>query len=103
MPRCQDKSSPRLDRLNVDREHPDVPIVERENGGHQPNAWNAGETAMRELPVTLPSLNIATIKVPERMSELDFTTLMNSLAAWKDALVQSAAESNEPPELAEDS
>lgn len=46
-----------------------------------------GGAAMRELPITLPSLNIAVLKVPTPMTELDFTTLVNSLAAWKAALV----------------
>jgi len=42
---------------------------------------------MRELPVTLPSLAIAVVKVPEEMSELDFSTLVNTINAWKQALV----------------
>lgn len=46
------------------------------------------ETKMRELPITLPSLNIAVLKVPTPMTEIDFTTLVSSLNAWKDALVQ---------------
>jgi hypothetical protein len=42
--------------------------------------------AMRDLPVTLPSLNIAILRVPSPMTELDFTTLIDSLNAWKPAL-----------------
>jgi hypothetical protein len=42
---------------------------------------------MRDLPVTLPSLNIAILRLPAQMTELDFNTLVNSLNAWKPALV----------------
>lgn len=49
-------------------------------------------TAMRDLPITLPSLNIAILRLPARMSELDFTTLVSSLNAWKPALVSKNAD-----------
>lgn len=82
----------------------DEPDAEEENGNGQeeqnrspdllsPNTFKdftpkpGGGAKMRELPITLPSLNIAVLKIPTPMSELDFTTLVNSLAAWKDALV----------------
>jgi hypothetical protein len=44
--------------------------------------------SMIELPVTLPSLNIAIVRVPAKMSELDYNTLVASLTAWKAALVK---------------
>lgn len=43
---------------------------------------------MRELPITLPSLEIAIIKVPVPMSSIDYENLMATLALWKDALVK---------------
>lgn len=45
------------------------------------------QAQMRELPITLPSLAVAVVRVPERMSELDFNTLVNMINAWKSALV----------------
>ncbi|MDZ4820277.1 MAG: hypothetical protein SGJ20_15025 [Planctomycetota bacterium] len=47
----------------------------------------ATATNMRDFPVTLPSLNIAVVRVPAKMTELDFSTLINMLKAWKPALV----------------
>lgn len=44
-------------------------------------------TTMRELPITLPSLAIAVVKLPAVMSELDYNTLLASIQAWKPALV----------------
>lgn len=41
---------------------------------------------MRDLPITLPSLAVATIQVPLPMSETDFTFLANTLAALRAAL-----------------
>jgi hypothetical protein len=42
---------------------------------------------MRELPITLPSLNVAVVKVPEKVSKQDFDMLKSMLAAWEGALV----------------
>ena len=61
----------------VDALHPD-PF-------HKFKAKAAAGTTMRELPITLPSLNIAVREVPMPMTEIDFTTLLNSLHAWKPA------------------
>jgi len=58
----------------------------RDNLGPETDASAAGPR-MRELPVTLPSLSIAIVRLPERMTERDFTTLVDTIRAWKDALV----------------
>jgi hypothetical protein len=42
----------------------------------------------RDLPVTLPSLEIAVLRVPVPMSEEDYETLTNALTAMKRALVR---------------
>lgn len=42
---------------------------------------------MRELPITLPSLNIAVVKIPEKMSESDYAFLETVIRGWKQALV----------------
>ncbi len=41
----------------------------------------------RELPVTLPSLEIAVLKLPVPMSEDDFATLVNTLTGFKKNLI----------------
>lgn len=44
---------------------------------------------MLDLPITLPSsLEVAVVRVPEKMTEMDFATLMNMMAAFKDSLVK---------------
>jgi hypothetical protein len=48
------------------------------------------QPGMRNLPVTLPSLAVATVTVPMPMSELDYNALVAALTAWKPALVQTA-------------
>ena len=56
-------------------------------------AWGQS-VAMPELPVTLPTSRcVAAFKVPAAgMSELDYQTMVNSLAAMKPALVRPAGE-----------
>jgi len=63
--------------------------------GSPANSWSTGGAPMRELPVTLPSLNVAIVKVPERMTELDFTTLTDAIQAWKAALIGPPPDKNE--------
>jgi hypothetical protein len=43
---------------------------------------------MTDLPVTLPSLEIAVFRVPVPMSEDDYKTITSSLATMKKALVR---------------
>lgn len=66
---------------------------------HQSPSWGQSGhgSAMRELPVTLPSsLAVATFKVPaDGMTEVDFQTLVNSLTAMKPALVRPPASGND--------
>jgi hypothetical protein len=49
---------------------------------------SASGVVLRELPVTLPSLEIAILKLPVPMSEEDYSTLVNALGAMKKALVR---------------
>lgn len=57
---------------------------------------------MINLPVTLPTLKIATVTVPDQMTELEFKTLVDTIAGWKSALVKSPekvqAETAEEPQ-----
>ncbi len=47
-----------------------------------------GEVPMREIPITLPTLVVATLKVPEKMSKVEYDDLMGTLKKWEPALVQ---------------
>jgi hypothetical protein len=81
-------------------------IFQSEEKNHSPNRWATGGNPMvsssaeaqkltsgatgsiRELPVTLPSLQIAVLKLPVPMTETDYATLVNTLNAMKAALVR---------------
>jgi hypothetical protein len=85
-------------------------IAKVEEPKHPPNHWEKlmvsplvepqkltefGVTGnIRELPVTLPSLQIAVLKLPVPMTEIDYTTLVNSLTAMKGALIRRESESS---------
>lgn len=45
------------------------------------------DNEMIDLPITLPSLRIATLKLPKTMTEAEFKMLVDSLQAWKPSLV----------------
>ena len=45
---------------------------------------------MIDLPLTLPSLKIAVLRLPAQMDERDFETLVTSINAWRHALVKKA-------------
>ena len=51
-------------------------------------------TPTRDLPITLPSLNIAVLRLPVPMTEVDFTTLINSLTLMKGALVHAVTQND---------
>jgi len=75
------------------------------------NAWQSpsgnraekDQVKMRDLPVTLPSLNVAVVRVPTRMTTQDYDVLMASLEAWKPALVQEDSLIDDGSHLEEDS
>lgn len=48
------------------------------------------ESTMR-IPITLPSLKVAWLEVPQPLSEIEFATLTNSLAMFKEALTKPTA------------
>ena len=49
------------------------------------------ELPIRELPFTLPSLNIVIIRTPVRMSEEDFDALEGAIRSWRTELVKPKA------------
>ena len=49
----------------------------------------ASSGIMRDFPLTLPSLEVATIRLPVPMSEEDFDTLVSSLQSMKRSLLRS--------------
>ncbi|REJ87004.1 MAG: hypothetical protein DWQ34_25995 [Planctomycetota bacterium] len=49
---------------------------------------NPNAPKMRDLPITLPSLAVAKVTIPERMNDLDFSVLISTIKGWKDALVE---------------
>lgn len=53
------------------------------------------EVKLRQLPLALPSLNVAMLILPVPMSELDYETLLAALQSWKDALVAAQPPSSE--------
>ena len=44
------------------------------------------EPEMRILPITLPSLAIAVVTVPRKMTEADYDALVAAISSWKDAI-----------------
>jgi hypothetical protein len=63
-------------------------------GNSPPPKWSKSTAVkMRELPITLPSLNVAVVTVPETMTEADFQMLATMINAWKSALVAPQAAS----------
>ncbi len=61
--------------------------------------WGTGDVPMRELPITLPTLVIATLKVPEKMSKLEYDEMMDTLKKWEPALVQTASDTSSQDNL----
>ena len=54
-------------------------------------------TAMRDLPITLPSLAVAVLRVPVPMTEDDFNALSMSLTAFKPSLTKKPEKQTDPP------
>lgn len=47
---------------------------------------------MRDLPITLPSLAVAVLRVPVPMTKTDFDALLSALQSFEGALLQRADE-----------
>ena len=54
----------------------------------QKDFQSTGSQKMLELPITLPSLCVATVRVPSSMSEMDFNIFISTITGWKTALTQ---------------
>jgi hypothetical protein len=64
-----------------------APLPEPSERAPGPQVDSSRAPKMRELPVTLPSLAIAVVRLPEHLTERDFATLVETITSWKDALV----------------
>lgn len=67
-----------------------------ERAPQQPPHRVSGASNMRELPITLPSLSVAVLKIPQPMTATDFDFLSNTLAALKAALTAAPAAQGGP-------
>ena len=67
-----------------------VAILALDRRGYWRQFLLSASRTMRELPITLPSLNVIVVRLPERMSDLDFTTFETTIKGWRDALVKPA-------------
>ncbi|QDT83109.1 hypothetical protein [Gimesia chilikensis] len=53
-----------------------------------PRGQSANAESMIELPITLPSLKIAAVRVPKTMTNLEFESLLATLSSFRGALVR---------------
>jgi uncharacterized protein DUF4143 len=71
-----------------DSSPPLFPPTPPKNPPHSQLPPLAPGSLMGDIPIVLPNLDVATLRVPFPMSEEGFKTLVNSLATIKDALVK---------------
>jgi hypothetical protein len=65
------------------------------NAPRSTNQWSGGHAKMIELPISLPSLNIAVLRVPEKMSQKDYDRLKQRLIEQLEDAEESLVMKNE--------